>query len=183
MLDELREKAPKHGDQGAMRQASFHTPLGEITLFSSADGLTALEWGRGGGASLDTSEHPLLAEAKRQFDAYFDGQLSQFDLPLAPDGSPFQQRVWACLQTIPLGQTMSYGEVAAVVGTAARAIGQANARNPLPILIPCHRVTAGQGRLGGYSGGDGVQTKKWLLAHEDRMSRGVFRLPNQGTTR
>lgn len=162
-----------------MQQASFHTPLGEITLFASAGGLSALEWGRGGGAGLEAPDAPILREAKRQLDAFFDGDLGHFDLPLEPAGTAFQQKVWTCLRTIPLGDTWSYGDVAAAVGTAPRAVGQANARNPLPIFIPCHRVTARLGRLGGYSGGDGISTKRWLLAHEARMRRSDIRPPSQ----
>jgi len=170
---------PNAVDQDVMRQVSLHTPLGEITLFASAHGLMALEWGRGGGAGLEVPKDHILREAKRQLDAFFDGDLHRFDLPLTPAGTAFQQTVWACLRTIPSGETRTYGDVATVVGTAPRAIGQANARNPLPIFIPCHRVTARLGDIGGYSGGDGISTKKWLLSHEARMRHGGVQLPNQ----
>ena len=98
---------------------------------------------------------PLLHEAREQLAAYFAGRLRRFDLPLAPQGTPFQLRVWRALQDIPYGRTCSYAELAAAVGSprACRAVGQANGRNPLMIVIPCHRVIAAGGGLGGYSGG------------------------------
>lgn len=164
-----------------MRQTSLHTPIGEITLFATGDALTAVEWGRGGGGNFEDRTDPLLAEARRQLDAYFDGLLLAFDLPLDPSGTDFQKRVWTSLQTIPLGRTSSYGEIAKSVGSAPRAIGQATARNPLPILIPCHRVLGAAGWIGGYSGGDGTDTKLWLLSHEARMRSGD-RHPDQQET-
>jgi methylated-DNA-[protein]-cysteine S-methyltransferase len=156
-----------------MRQASLHTPVGEITIFAEADALVALEWGRGSGAYFEASADPLLRDALRQLNAYFDGDLAAFDLPLKPAGTAFQTRVWEELGRIRIGMTKTYGDVAKAVGSAARAIGQANARNPLPILIPCHRVVAAAGQLGGYSGGNGHDTKLWLLSHETRMCRGL----------
>lgn len=164
-----------------MRQASLHTPVGEITLFATAQAVSALEWGRGGGASLEDADHVLLLEAKRQLHAFFDGELGSFDLPIMPDGTAFQKRVWAHLCTIPLGETQSYATVARAVGSAPRAVGQAVARNPLPILIPCHRVTASAGLIGGYSGGEGPSTKLWLLSHETRMRGGSSRPSDEET--
>lgn len=152
-----------------MPQLSLHTPLGELTL-SEADGaLVALDWGR---SSLQEPT-PLLREAASQLHAYFDGERRHFQLPLAPQGSPFQQRVWAALARIPHGETRSYIALARELGSAARAVGQANGRNPIPILIPCHRVVAAGGGLGGYSGGDGPDTKRYLLDLEAR-STGLF---------
>jgi methylated-DNA-[protein]-cysteine S-methyltransferase len=84
-------------------------------------------------------------------------------------GTAFQQRVWQALQAIPAGEIRSYGQIAQSLGTAARAVGQANGSNPIPILIPCHRVVGSGGRLGGYSGGDGTDTKRALLQHESRL--------------
>lgn len=173
-LDDASESMT-HASTVMMRQSSLHTPLGEITLFASGDALIALEWGRGGGADLQTGDDPLLEEAKRQLNAYFDGRLEAFDLPQQAIGTEFQNRVWAYLTGIPVGVTHTYGQVAAAMGTSARAAGQAIACNPLPILIPCHRVTAAAGKLGGYSGGDGGQTKLWLLSHETRIRLGSIR--------
>jgi methylated-DNA-[protein]-cysteine S-methyltransferase len=127
----------------------------------------ALDWGRG----RDQDDTAVLLRAVTQLQDYFDGSRTGFDLPLAPHGTAFQQRVWAALAAIPPGETRSYGEIALALGSSARAVGQANGANPIPILIPCHRVTAARGVLGGYSGGEGAGTKRWLLDHERRLSR------------
>lgn len=126
----------------------------------------ALDWGQG----RDQDDTPLLRRACAQLQQYFDGARLAFDLPLGPAGTPFQRRVWAALCDIPPGETRSYGDLAASLGTSARAIGGANAANPIPILIPCHRVVGASGALGGYSGGDGVATKRFLLALEARAA-------------
>ncbi len=112
----------------------------------------------------------LFDAAAAQLDAYFAGELTRFDLPLAPRGSDFQQRVWAALQEIPYGQTESYGELAARIGSpgGARAVGLANGRNPIGIVIPCHRVVGADGSLTGYGGG--VDRKKRLLDLELAVS-------------
>lgn len=110
--------------------------------------------------------HPVLVELRRQLDQYFSGRRRRFDLPLAPDGSPFQRRVWAALLEIPWGETRSYGELARAVDRpgGSRAIGQANSRNPIGIVVPCHRVIAADGTLGGYTGG--LERKRRLLLLE-----------------
>jgi len=143
-----------------MPQLSLHTPLGDLTVSEEGGAIVALDWGRG----RDQTETPLLRRARDQLQDYFDGASTEFDLPLAPHGTEFRRKVWAALQTIPAGQTRSYAEIARQVGCrAARAIGQANGANPIPILIPCHRVVAADGTLGGYSGGEGEATKRYLL--------------------
>jgi methylated-DNA-[protein]-cysteine S-methyltransferase len=111
-----------------------------------------------------------FAEAARQLDAYFAGTLRQFDLPLAPAGTPFQRRVWQGLREIPYGETVSYGELARRIGrpSAVRAVGAANGQNPLAIVIPCHRVIGSDGRLVGYGGG--LAAKSALLALERRIA-------------
>jgi methylated-DNA-[protein]-cysteine S-methyltransferase len=112
-------------------------------------------------------DDPLLAEAARQLTAYFTRDLKEFDLPLRPEGTPFQQRVWAQLQEIPYGSTASYGDIAAALGLhpgASRAVGAANGRNPIGIVIPCHRVVGAKGSLSGYAGG--VERKHLLLELE-----------------
>jgi methylated-DNA-[protein]-cysteine S-methyltransferase len=147
-----------------MPQLSLMTPLGDITLSEEDGALVALDWGRG----RDQTPTPLLREARDQLHDYFDGRRLSFQLPLAPHGTPYQRRVWAALCRIPPGQTRSYAEIAREVASAPRAVGQANGRNPLPILIPCHRVVAADGSLGGYSGEGGADTKRFLLAHEAR---------------
>ena len=108
----------------------------------------------------------LLDEARRQLVAYFTGRLRAFDLPLAPNGTDFQRRVWSALREIPFGATISYAELARRVSNAAavRAVGAANGRNPIPIIVPCHRVIGSSGSLTGFGGG--LHRKQWLLRHE-----------------
>lgn len=143
-----------------MPQLSFHTPLGDLTVSEEDGVIVALDWGRG----RDQAETPLLLRARAQLQDYFDRTRTEFDLPLAPYGTAFQKKVWAALCAIPAGETRSYRDIAVAVGCRApRAIGQANGANPIPILIPCHRVVAADGRLGGYSGGEGEATKRYLL--------------------
>ncbi|MDE2583053.1 MAG: methylated-DNA--[protein]-cysteine S-methyltransferase [Rhodospirillales bacterium] len=141
-----------------MPQLSLHSPIGDLTVSEENGAIVAVDWGWG----RDQAETPLLARARDELFAYFDRALTRFDLPLAPAGSAFQQRVWAALQAIPYGETCRYAEIAARIGSVPRAVGQANGANPIPILIPCHRVVAAGG-LGGYSGGDGAATKRALL--------------------
>jgi methylated-DNA-[protein]-cysteine S-methyltransferase len=148
-------------------QLSLHSPIGDLTLSEETGSIVALDWGWG----RDQTETPLLRAAREQLFAYFDGALSAFDLPLDPPGTQFQKRVWQALCAIPYGRTRTYAETAARVGTIARAVGQANRVNPIPVLIPCHRVVATTG-LGGYSGGEGLHTKRWLLALEARSIDG-----------
>lgn len=146
----------------ALPQLSFHTSLLDALTITEEDGaIVALDWGWG----RDQAETPLLLEARDQLEAYLDGERRAFDLPLAPRGSAYRQRVWAALAAIPYGKTRTYAEIAAVAGGGARSVGGANGANPIPILIPCHRVVA-TGGLGGYSGGEGLETKRLLLQLE-----------------
>ena len=142
-----------------MEQAVIYSPVGPLTLFAEDDSLTALVYGDYGGYD----DIPLFREARRQLEEYFDGQRQDFHLPLCPEGTEFQKKVWQVLCRIPYGQVISYRELAARVGSprAFQAVGQANGHNPLPILIPCHRVIAADGTLGGYSGG--LERKRFLL--------------------
>ncbi len=144
-----------------MPQLSLHSPIGDLTASEEDGAIVALDWGWG----RDQTETDLLLRARAQLHAYFEGLLRGFDLPLAPAGSAFRRRVWAALQAIPYGATATYAALAAGLGSAPRAVGQANAANPIPILIPCHRVVA-VGGIGGYSGGEGLSTKRALLALE-----------------
>jgi methylated-DNA-[protein]-cysteine S-methyltransferase len=147
-----------------MPQLSFHTPLGALTLSEEDGAIVALDWGFG----RDQDETSLLRSGRQQLQAYFDGDLRQFALSLAPAGSTYRRKVWAVLQEIPFGETRSYAAVAVAAGGSARSVGGANAANPIPIIIPCHRVVGTVG-LGGYSGADGVPTKQWLLNLEKRL--------------
>ncbi len=144
-----------------MPQLSFHTPLGALTLSEEDGAIVSLDWGFG----RDQAETKLLTEGRDQLQAYFDGELTCFTLPLAPVGSAYRQRIWQALRDIPYGQTASYAAIALRAGGSARSVGGANGANPIPILIPCHRVVGSAGS-GGYSGGDGLETKMWLLTLE-----------------
>lgn len=150
-----------------MPQLSLHTPLGPLTLSEENGCILALDWGWG----RDQTETPVLRRGRDQLQAYFDGELQQFDLPLVFEGSAYRQRVWQALTLIPYGETRTYLQVAAMAGGSPRAVGGANGANRLPILVPCHRVVA-VGHIGGYSGGDGIATKRFLLALES-STRGI----------
>jgi len=151
-----------------MPTTTLSSPLGSITLEALGGTLISLTWGEPAPPSADSgeaSDESLLAEAARQLDDWFAHRRTDFDLPLAPRGSAFQQQVWQTLNTIPYGTTVTYGVLARQLGNVARAIGTACGRNPLPIVIPCHRVVGSSG-LGGFSAPGGLAAKRWLLAHE-----------------
>lgn len=141
--------------------ANIETPLGTLSLKERAGHIVALDWQ----GAAQVQETALLREAGRQLVAYFNRRLKTFDLPLAPAVSPFEAAVLAAMARIPYGETRTYGDLAAELDTLPQAVGQACGANPIPIIIPCHRVTAANG-LGGYSGGGGVETKIRLLRHE-----------------
>ncbi len=149
-----------------MPQLSLHTPAGDLTVSEEDGSIVALDWGWG----RDQTETALLRRARDVLHRYFDGVPMAFDLPLAPVGTSYRKRVWDALRSIPFGQTRSYADIAALAGGSARSVGQANGQNPIPILIPCHRVVASQGP-GGYSGGDGLTTKLILLQLEREATR------------
>lgn len=153
------------------------TPLGDLLIAGDDDGLKVISFPSGSRRRDPEpdwifSENPF-AEARRQLEAYFDGRLRDFDLPLAPAGTPFQLAVLDELRKIPYGTTTSYGEIARRIGrpTALRAVGAANGRNPLPLVIPCHRVVGAGGDLTGFGGG--LAAKEALLRHELEHS-GLF---------
>lgn len=149
-----------------MPQLSMHSPVIDITVTEIDGAIVSLDWGW----SPFQEPTPLLHEAKRQLDLYFDGKLTSFDLPLVPMGTEHQEKVWTAMRKIPFGETRSYGDLAREIGSAAQAVGNACGRNPLPILIPCHRITASAGKLGGYSGDGGLYTKRALLVLEGALS-------------
>ena len=171
----MRKKAPNHTKEWMVFLAE--TPVGSLRLFFTDRGLSALEFAGKGPSrapapdALPPHLKPLIEAAKRELIAYFNGATTDFAaLTLDPRGTPFQLQVWQELRRIPRGQTISYGELARRVGSpkASRAVGQANAANPLPLIVPCHRVIAADGSLGGYS--SGLDRKRWLLRHEGAMS-------------
>ena len=138
------------------------SPLGSLIVSERNGSIVALDWG----AAATESPTALLAIAAQQLDAYFYCDLRKFDLPLAPAGTPFQQLVWCELLRIPYGSTRSYAAIARDLDSAPRAVGGACGKNPIPIIVPCHRVLASGERLGGYSSPGGVETKRFLLQLE-----------------
>jgi methylated-DNA-[protein]-cysteine S-methyltransferase len=158
-----------------MISATHDSPIGILTLVSNGDAIAWLEF--------EQARHPapqyrhgcdaVIERARRELDAYFGGKLKKFSVPVAPQGTPFQQRVWAALRNIPYGATRTYGEQAASIGSpqASRAVGLANGRNPVSIIVPCHRVIGANGALTGYGGG--LERKQFLLELEQgrRLSR------------
>ena len=144
-----------------MPSLSLASPVGTLTLREDQAALVALTIG--GEEAHDKT--PLLTRAKEQLLDYFAGKRRQFELPLAPQGTSFQRALWQALSAIPYGELRTYGELAAALGSVPRAVGGACGRNPIPIIIPCHRVVAA-GALGGFSGGEGPATKRKLITLE-----------------
>ena len=155
---------------GALDYVWMDTPVGRLLVAADEAGLRYVLFGEGrssvGPQPGWHEDATRLAHAVRQLHAYFAGGLRRFELPLAPEGTPFQRRVWQELLNIPYGETISYGELARRIGkpTGSRAVGLANGANPISIVIPCHRVIGSDGKLTGYGGG--LKTKEWLLALE-----------------
>ena len=146
-----------------MHQTTVETVMGAFRITEDAGVIVRLTWGAGG-----QDQSALLQEAARQLEAYAEGRQRDFDLALAPAGTAFQKSVWDEMCRIPYGETRSYGELAKILGSVPRAIGGACGANPIPIFIPCHRVVAASG-LGGFSGGVGVESKRFLLHHEGAL--------------
>lgn len=154
-----------------MKYCYADTPIGPLLIAGDQESIHVIGFPKNGKpqrpeAGWTESASGPLAEAVRQLREYFAGKRTDFDLPLAPEGTDFQRKVWRKLQEIPYGETISYGELARRVGNpkASRAVGSANGKNRIPIVIPCHRVIAGDGSLGGFGGG--LSTKEKLLALE-----------------
>lgn len=151
-----------------MARAVVDSPIGPLGLVASDEGLRAVLF-HGHGVRAEGRSR-VLADAAAQLEAYFDGALVTFDLPFELNGTDFQRRCWLALASIPYGQTVSYGEQARRLGLgsdAARAVGAANGQNPLPIVLPCHRVIGADGSLTGFGGG--LETKRFLLEHEGAL--------------
>jgi methylated-DNA-[protein]-cysteine S-methyltransferase len=146
-----------------IRELGVDTPVGPLALRERDGAIVSVGWGKPQAEARGT---PLLHAAAAQLDGYFFCKLERFELPLAPAGSDFDRQVWDAMLAIPYGRTLTYGEIAAKIGGNARDVGGACGRNPIPIIIPCHRVMGANGALTGYSGGAGIETKQALLALE-----------------
>lgn len=163
------------GDAVTARHTVIDTRIGALTLVADDASLTGIyfpgHWTKpddtAWGDRVDITADPVFERTQAQLEEYFDGERTTFDLPLAPVGSEFQQRVWAVLERIPFGQTVTYGQIAAEIGgrTVAQMVGQAVGRNPVSIVIPCHRVVGADGSLTGYAGG--LERKLFLLELEE----------------
>jgi methylated-DNA-[protein]-cysteine S-methyltransferase len=150
------------------------SPVGPLTVVASGHGVRAVLWADDDpdrvrlGPTTEDPAHPIVAVTVHQLGEYFAGTRTDFDVPLDPVGTEFQRAAWSALRRIPYGTTWSYGQQAEQMGDRrkARAVGAANGRNPISIVVPCHRVVGADGALTGFAGG--VDTKAWLLAHEQR---------------
>lgn len=150
----------------AASHVTVPSPLGALTVREIDGRIVSLRWSDRAPDPARDAATPLLLTAAQQLNAYFYCGLRRFDLPLAPAGSAFERAVWDQMLDIPYGETRSYGEIARAVGGEARAVGGACGSNPIPIIVPCHRVLAADRRSGGYSGRGGTETKHFLLALE-----------------
>ena len=155
-----------------LKKMIVKTPIGALTLAANETALVALHLPASEDAPPDapSGKSPILALAAAQLREYFAGERRDFDLPLAPEGTAFQRLVWDALLAIPYGVSCSYGDIAKAIRrpAASRAVGAANGRNPIAIIVPCHRVIGSSGALIGYGGG--LPTKQWLLAHEQKFA-------------
>ena len=149
-----------------MPRLTIDTPLGPLSITEQEGMIAAIGWRN----FQPDSPTPLLQESAGQITDYFAGTRKSFDLPLNPAGTEFQQRVWKRMSEIPYGETLSYGELAQAIGTSPRPVGTACGRNPIPVIIPCHRVLAADQKIGGYTGGAGIKTKAFLLDLEAGQS-------------
>lgn len=161
---------------------TIESPLGVLRLVGSARELTGVYLPVQAGpadAAVTPGTTPLLERVAAQLGEYFAGERTSFDVSLAPRGTAFQARVWDALTAIPYGELRSYGELARMLGrpAASRAVGTANAKNPISIIVPCHRVIAASGELTGYAGG--LPAKRWLLDHEQRCARPGATVPGE----
>jgi methylated-DNA-[protein]-cysteine S-methyltransferase len=153
-----------------MTTIRIDSPIGPLGLYADGDELVGLELPGRDPLPAREQRTPVLDRAATQLAEYFAGKRRAFDLPLAPRGTGFQERVWRALVAIPFGVTCSYGDLAQTIGrpSASRAVGAANGKNPIAIIVPCHRVIGANGTLTGYGGG--LPIKRWLLDHEAKLA-------------
>ena len=162
---------------GPLHSRVVASPVGDLTIVASDVGVRAVLWPSDDdrrvplpGDVVACEDHPVLDRAVIELQEYFDGDRREFDVPIDAEGTDFQHQAWLALRSIPFGETVSYGEQAARMGdrNKARAVGAANGKNPVSIIVPCHRVVGSTGSLTGFAGG--LETKQWLLAHEQRVA-------------
>lgn len=146
-----------------MSQLSVHSPIGDLTISEEEGEIVSLDWGW----SPFQEENEILLKTKFLLDQYFDDENPTFDLPLNPHGTEFQKNVWKIMCEIPYGKILTYGDISDRLNSHTRAVGMACGANPIPIIIPCHRVIGKNGKLTGFSGGEGIETKRYLLELED----------------
>lgn len=183
-MPEHTKQLPNLGDTTEICVSTMSSPVGELWLAASATGLRALMW-PGEYPELQRLSGPkdigdkaaataILEQAKTELEEYFSGERQSFSIPLDPVGTEFQLAAWQVLRTIPYGETISYGDQARALGDIkkSRAVGGANGRNPISIIVPCHRVVGANGKLTGFGGG--LDTKSWLLHHEAKVSAQVL---------
>jgi methylated-DNA-[protein]-cysteine S-methyltransferase len=161
------EVEPPAGDSAETASTIVASPLGNLRLVASGGALTAVAWTDA--APSGATNDPILQAAAEQLARYFDDSRHAFDLPLQPKGDAFERAVWQAMCAIPSGETATYGAIGLATDKPARAVGGACGRNPIPIIIPCHRVVGANGAMTGYSGKGGVETKQWLLRHEGAL--------------
>jgi len=149
-----------------MPELIFNSPIGLLTLVETDSTITSLEWRK----SRSNQETTILLLAKKELAQYFGGELAEFTAPLDPSGTAFQRRVWKTIMGIPYGEQWTYSDIANILNTSPRAVGGACGRNPIPVIIPCHRVVGSNGALTGYTAADGIKTKSFLLEHEERQT-------------
>jgi methylated-DNA-[protein]-cysteine S-methyltransferase len=148
---------------------SILSPVGWLTLFETSKKIIALEWGR----ATNCTGTPTLKAAVQELIEYFNNERTSFTIALQPTGTVFQKSVWNYISEIPYGQTRTYGEIANQINSAARPVGSACRKNPIPLFVPCHRVIGANNKLTGFSGGLGVQTKQDLLKHETHVNNAL----------
>lgn len=145
-----------------MPECTVNSPIGPLALIEQDGAIIELDWRR----ARQEESSSLLSSARDELENYFAGALKTFSIPLNPKGTPFQKRVWQQMVEIPYGEALTYGEVARNLSSSPRAVGTACGRNPVPIIIPCHRIVGAGGKLTGYTGAGGIRTKSFLLELE-----------------
>jgi methylated-DNA-[protein]-cysteine S-methyltransferase len=147
------------------------TPVGVLALWSNGEAIIKVSWQENDTDAIIDDPDPVFREAAREIAAYFDGSLRNFSVATSFQGSSLQTGVWNAMTKIPFGSVLTYGDVARIVGSEPQAVGPACGQNPIPVIVPCHRIVGATGKLVGFSGGKGIETKAYLLDHESGQGR------------